>query len=259
MIMDRTEYYSDNRVLFEMVKIAKGRELSFLSPDLRVRNIKAHCISYLISNFKAFSFFKEPHNVYYSLAHLFDMPVFSFNMALRAKQSKEFNDKFASYMVDYDLGIDMDSKEHGFKLCLEETAKVKGLFDEYKVPYSLRMSGNGFHINVDGKYIVTRGDGGVLGKIETCKQFAYELSVLLNLLTLDLTIYDNRRIWKLPYSYDCKSGNICLPLSDDQFTDFFIDIVKPENVLNLNLINRGLLERNQGSDGFEKLRGDLCG
>ena len=62
-----------------------------------------------------------------------------------------------------------------------------------------------------------------------------------------------------PYSFDVKSGNICLPLSDEQFMAFNMDMVRPESVLKLDLINRGLLERNIGSDGFKRLEGDLCG
>jgi hypothetical protein len=60
--------------------------------------------------------------------------------------------------------------------------------------------------------------------------------------SLDDSIFDSRRVLKLPYSF-CL-GNIVLPLDDEQIENFSIELVKPENVLStMQIKDRGLLER----------------
>jgi hypothetical protein len=58
-----------------------------------------------------------------------------------------------------------------------------------------------------------------------------------------MSVYDLRRIWKVPYSYDIKTGNICLPLTLNQLYNFDYSVVKPEAVLKIeNLGYRGNCE-----------------
>lgn len=78
-------YYID-RTLFEMVKLSKGREIALINNKGAIRHIKAHALHYLKENFKAFHFFDRPRNIYYSLAHLENMPMFSFVPIIRRKQ-----------------------------------------------------------------------------------------------------------------------------------------------------------------------------
>src|SRR4030043_507749 len=63
-----------------------------------------------------------------------------------------------------------------------------------------------------------------------------------NLKTLDDSIVDFKRVKKLPYSYEC-SGVVCLPLDNKQFSKFNTSLVSMENVLKMNIRDRGLLIR----------------
>jgi len=249
--MNRSEYYNNIEVLYEIVKLARGRELSFLG-EYKVRNIKAHCLDFLKSNFKRWNFFDDRMNFYYSLAHLKNMPVFSYALPVRAKQSKEFALGFNDYVTDIDFSIDMDAHDVSYEVCLEETKRLKECFDSFNLSYSLRFSGSGFHFNIDGLYFASKNGGGPSIKIDIYKRIAYELSVVLGLSSLDLAIYDERRIWKMPYSFDCKSGLICLPLTDLQFNEFNKDMALPENVIKMGVRNRGLCERPGSTENVDK-------
>ena len=70
-------------------------------------------------------------------------------------------------------------------------------------------------------------------------------------LNIDLSIYQPQRVVKIPYSYD--RGNICLPLSDNQFNNFIPEMVSFKFVSrNIKVMNRGLLLRTHCLD-TEKL------
>jgi hypothetical protein len=57
-------------------------------------------------------------------------------------------------------------------------------------------------------------------------------------------IYDLRRVFKVAYTLDYKTGNVALPLSDDQFNRFSWDMVLPERIGSVK--QRGLLTRTHG-------------
>lgn len=242
-------YYNDV-VLFEIVKQLKGRETAFLSPKYPVRCIKAHNISFLRTNMRSLGFWNRQYNVYHSLAHYYNMPMFSFNPETRRKQQDEFNRNFMSYIIGYDLAFDFDSKIVDFQRCYKDTSKLKSLFDDYGVPYTLKMSGSGFHIVVDSQYLP---DG--VEKVKYCASFVNEMSEVFNLPTLDIGIIDWRRLWKVAYSLDIKTDNVALPLFDEQFEKFSMKMVKPQNCLP-TMKNRGLLPRFQ-DDSLLKLRRNL--
>ena len=230
---------------------------TYFSPFLTVRCIKAHSLYYLESNFKVWNFLNKPTNIYYSLANLNNMPVFTFDITKRKEEMNLFTNNFLDYVIDVDIGFDFDSHDFTFNQCYNDTKRFKELLDKYKIPYSLRFSGSGFHINIEGKYMPSKSVGGINSMLDFYKQIAYEMSDLLNLPTLDKSIYDIRRIWKLPYSIDYKTDLVCLPLDDKEFENFNKDYCKPENVLKLKIRDRGLLTRPGNTDNVIKLIGDL--
>ena len=278
--MNRRLYYID-RVLFEIVKVTAGRELSFLGVGNQIRCIKAHSISFLKSNLNWSGFYRLSLNMYYSLARLNGMPMFSFDMNRRKEQYKEFNEKFNDYVVGYDLGLDFDENciydrdskhrwcdklgisiagkytntcpkcphyKSNYSTLYEEASILKEYFDKFKVPYGVRMSGSGIHFTVNHEYLPKDVDG-----VKFCNQFCEGLKTIFNFTTLDQSIYDWRRIWKVPYSIDIKTGNVCLPLSDWQFEHLSQDaeFLKPEKVL-ITVKNRGLLERKGTKENFNQ-------
>lgn len=282
--VDFHRYYID-RILFEMIKNARGRELAFINDNGAIRHIKAHAIHYLKENFEAFHFYDSPRNIYYSLAHLENMPMFSFVPQIRMVQQATFNENFMQYFKGLDFGMDFDEKckfdeshsqclKHNkminkgiCKLCsdyqtnwntvYEDVAKTKYLFDDWGIPYQLKCSGSGFHINIEHKHFEKCED--VIGRIKRLKGltgedrvaflrwFLCELSVINRSTSLDTSVIDLRRIWKMPYSIDIKTGNVALPLTNEQFEHFNWDIVRPENVVE-TAKNRGLLERPGNSE-----------
>ncbi len=255
--MNRKEYYNNKSILFEIVKLSKDRELSMLSEGLKIRCIRAHNLYSLEFNFERFDFLDLKSNLYYSLAKLRDMPIFNFDMDTRKEEMKKFVDKFDGYVYEVDLGIDLDSHKVSYEKCYDDTRRLKELFAKYNIPYSLRFSGSGFHINIDGKDMPSKSEEGVELKMEFYKHIVCEISTLLNLPSLDKSIYSLRRIWKLPYTLDYKSGLVCLPLSDSEFNVFNKDYTKPENVVKLDIRDRGLLTRHGNVEGMKKLIGDL--
>ena len=104
-------------------------------------------------------------------------------------------------------------------------------------------------MNINDEYLPISNE---VEKYDGCEQFVKRLKTLFNFFTLDTNLYDLRRCWKVAYSLDTKTGYIALPLSDAEFVNFSYDIVKPENVLKMNVMNRGLLKRNGLAGGFKK-------
>lgn len=251
--MDRNEYYNHEEVLYEIVKILKGRETTFLGSDKAWRCIKAHSVNFLKSNMKAFNFDKFPMNIYYSLASLYNMPMFSYNAKKRKIEQTEFNKKFKEYITGYDIGFDFDShyteegikKNYPLEIVYNDCKKLKEVFDQYEVPYTLKFSGSGFHININNHVFPEVKD-----KLDLYKRLIDRCKIIFNLKTLDNAVTDLRRIWKCPYSYDYKTGNIALPLTDRQFKEFKIEMVKPEEVIKKGIRNRGIIERKGNNINF---------
>lgn len=243
-------WYKRKPVLFELVKPMRGREVAFLRPKnetdlLAVRGIKAHKVDFLIKNMMAFQFLKRKFNIYISCALLENMPMFTFNYKKRREDLKNFRGEFVNYMVGYDLLLDFDSKHFGFERCLEETRAVKRLFDDYKLPYYILFSGSGFHIKIPSRYIP-----GLKGtdKTNQCKLISSELSSTLSLASLDLGIYDMRRVAKVPYSIDSKTDNVAWPLTDSEIINFNVDDMHISRKINMPLTNRGVFLRNDKSN-----------
>lgn len=107
----REIWYNKTFVLLEICKLSKNRELSFLPADdspNRVRCVNCSFVDILKKNFDGFHFMQRNFNLYYSLAHLKNMPMFSFNPSARKEQQAQFTKNFNNYFVGYDLGIDLD-------------------------------------------------------------------------------------------------------------------------------------------------------
>jgi len=237
--------YYRNPILFEIVKQLLNHETSFLSPKYPIRCIKAHSIDYLKRNMEALGFWRRPYNIYRSLAHLKDMPTFSYEPSKRREQQQEFNKSFMEYTVGYDLAFDFDSKQRGFQQCYKDAGLLKKYFDDYGIPYTIKMSGSGFHIEVLDEYLP-----GDVEKVKYCTFFVNEISEVFNLPTLDTSIIDWRRLWKVAYSLDINTGNVVLPLTDEQFRKFNKRILRPENCINIQ--GRGMLRRDGTSKNLQR-------
>jgi len=289
--MDITQWYENEEVIFEIVKQLYNKEVAFLGET------KARCIvspnKYTFdTNMKRFHIGKKRANIYKTMSRFdfkgffkdfnFERPCFSYSYNIRRNQMDIFNEKSNLYVTNFDLGMDFDAHrneddtekeiEDAFKLAYDECGQVKALLDKHKVRYCIKSSGSGFHIDVDEEDLPEkiRILNSIEGKLELIKEMMKQLYQLLGLETLDIGIddqdddknwgffYDHRRLWKVAYSYDIKTGNIALPLTDEQFNNFSYDILKPEYIKdNINIRGRGLLYREGVENAFENLLEDL--
>jgi hypothetical protein len=221
---------------------------------------------HIIANQKSFNLLKRRVNWYYSIA-LVEMPVFSFNMKTRAEQSKEFDIAFESLMLGYDWAIDLDTDRcecghhkryhsegkcaeceedsvddpdltpcqsfrpspRSFEKTLEDARKLQAWMLARKIPFSCRFSGSGFHFVVYNKDIWSRKLKFIpeLSPV-LCGVLSKALKSRLSLDTLDDSIYDCRRILKLPFTIDTKTGNVCRTLKPAELQKFQIRHCTPQ-------------------------------
>jgi len=249
--MEYEKYYQNTEILFEMIKLMRGRETVWLSQERCIRNLKIHNLAYLRSNMNAFNFFKRRYNLYISLAEYNNMPLFSYDPKQRAKQRAEFNRDYMDYMIGYDFFMDFDGNPENLRSVYEEVKTLKEFFDENKITYSLIFSGSkGFHFWIPNKIFQNMD---LDKRLYFYKDFVKKIRIIFELEHIDTTIYDYRRIHKLPYSLDVNSGLVALPLSDEQFNNFRKEDMKPEIVLEQNNIrNRGILLRNNNEESYKK-------
>lgn len=270
--MDRNEWYSENIVKYELIKNLSDRELVILG-DKRVRCIKIQNVYQLNRMFDAYKFNTGNNNLYYSLSCVnwkkfrddFNIEYFSLCPKRRREQMDLFNRECTKYFDGYDLVIDFDNHDgQNSELVFNDCKKLKSVFDKHGISYSLRSSGSGFHISIKHdclpKYIKAESD--MCKKLGLIRVLVEDIKLVFDLETMDIGVdkegtvdgsfYDERRIIKIPYSIDYKTGNVCLPLDDDQFNSFSEKLIKPDYVWkNVKVFNRGLLYRDGRDRNFE--------
>ena len=245
----RRWWYSQTYIIFELVKLLQHREVVFIEKanpaivDRKPRVVRC-CAGYtfdmLKSNFHAFHVMDYPYmNLYYSVMHLDKMPLFSYSPVVRAQKYTEWsNGAYKSHWQSYDFCIDLDGNT--IEEARQDLLKIKKTFDQYKIPMSIRFSGSkGFHLCVESRWLPQLPENKIVSMLGELGTMMKEID---NIPSLDDSIFDSRRVLKLPYSF-C-AGNIVLPLDDEQLANFTMDMVKPENVIkSVQIKNRGLLER----------------
>jgi hypothetical protein len=251
---ERINYYHRPDVLFELIKQMKGKELTFLGEEYNVRCMKAHTLAFLQTNMLAFNFYKRKYNLYISSANYFNLPVFSFNPKTRKEQQNVFNREYLKYVTGYDFFIDIDGESENVNLAYSEAKKIKFLFDKYSLPYSIKFSGKGFHFLIQSEYWDSIPDYKQRNII--FKNLSTSIKKVLGLTLIDLSVYDLRRVYKLAYSIDYKTGRVALPVSDEEFDNFDVSMTLPNNVLKKGIINRGLLIRKGTADSIKKFMRD---
>jgi hypothetical protein len=263
--MKYSDWYKQDVVLFNILPQLKDKECVFLG-DVRVRNIKVNCMANLKSNLTRYSIGDKKANLYLSFANFKDLPYFSFKPETRKEESKIFNLEASNYYETYDLGIDFDDHDgKNFNQMYQQAYQLKEVFDKYKIAYAVKCSGSGFHFDIQHKNLPTKiQESKGSSKIELIKKLVKELVMIYNLTTVDTgrnkegvadgSFYALRRIWKVAYSWDIKTDNIALPLTDHQFENFTFEIVKPDYVIkNIKLFKRGMLYRYGSEQNFNKL------
>lgn len=267
--MDRQQYYQQPMVLYNIIPQLKNRYLSIrkVSKDgkgILSRYYQGYSIPTLQDSLKRHNAYKDQSaKLYFDLSTWKDeegyTPIFSFNQEKREEQKKKFSGdrlrgggEYEKLMNSHDFAIDIDSKN--VNTAWKEAKKVKEMFDEYKLPYSLKFSGSkGFHFHIDSNYTMLEN----YKIIEHPRAFGIAVNNLIddeNLKCIDTSIYDPRRILKIAYSLNYKDGKeyVCLPLTDEQFEKWKLENMELDNVLygenRVKLFKRGMCVRNHGLD-----------
>ena len=279
--MIRKSWYQNVDVQFELIHQTKHRETFFLPFDKLknstppIRWMNASAIKFLKMHWDRYKFLDKDMNIYSSLATYKNFPTFSYSWRVKSEQQRVWMKEFHKYINGYDLFVETDSKD--IEKSHADTLKIKNFLDDYNIKYSLKFSGSkGFH------YIVQYSEFEFLGlkiydeeiekkagnfkfwmknfpmSLSQLKKFsdlvllfkliAWRLHTILGCETIDTSVQDVKRVIKLAYSWDVKSGLIALPLTDEQLTNFRKDICRPENVLKAGVHKRGLLWRNTSVD-----------
>ena len=251
----REKWYNRVEVIYELVKCMGARESALLGKANPVRCMKIHNIEAMKSNFNAFHFLERPYNLYISLAKLNGMPCFCYRPDERKKQQQVFNDEFTRYLYGYDWGNDFDNKGNFNKLKKEVFVFVEVL-REFKVTHYIKSSGNGLHVIVPWEVIAPFYDLPRENEelIQDLEDMGMRMKDIYTLPLLDTSVYQLRRIWKCPYSFDIKSGNIALPISYEELKKAKEGFNSCENAAKLDIRNRGLMVWQGEPEGFKKLR-----
>jgi hypothetical protein len=263
MLADTITYYSNEGVQLELVKQLAFRELAFANVDAGA--LFRDCVGYnkplLLSSFSAFRLFDKKSKVYHSVGKVARTPWISYNPAERKAGLAQWQEQFNEHLTEYDFVLDIDDAED-LERSHAVAATIKDYLDKHKVKYYICSSGSkGFHIRVRGETIAWPA----ADKPLRFKAVAEALEKLANpseTTKID-DIYQTRRLIKLPYSIDGSSEKVVLPLTDQQFKDYFELDLSPQAVLSRGVAWRGLQER-QGEDNafltmYDNLKGETNG
>jgi len=220
-------YYTKERVQELIGLLGRNREMRFAGlSGLWCVALKWNDMKTFRINLKRFGLLHNEFIIYHSLMRL-DMPLLSLDFLKRKEEVKKFNENFMNYARSYDLGIDFDAKDYDTDTALNDLRDLCGFFDKNfrGIKYNVKLSGSGFHFEVNNPFRVAgRKDRNVSVERQVAffEDFVGMLRDMLLLKTVDLRIYDKRRIWKMAFSIDTKSYNVALPLDRNRLDRFDI-------------------------------------
>ena len=286
--MNARSYYTQRlEILYELIHQLRLRELFFLpykeeedgklKSKLPIRWLNAQFVQMLKRHWKEYGFFHKKMNIYGSLAYYKDFPLFSYDWTVKSQQQKLWNDRFQSHLKGYDLFIETDSPNIGEAWV--DAKEIKKFFDEFLISYSLKFSGSkGFHfivrfedfahlpLQIYDKKFMKKNVLQLMSElpipydkmhktfdlVTMFKIVAIKMKGILGADSMDTAVQDIRRVVKLAYSLDIKSGLIAYPLEDSEFDNFNKKELLPENILRKYTKRRGLIWRNNNLANYEK-------
>ena len=232
------QYYQHQSVIFELVKSCFKREVAFLSkhtPERSTRLLQLHSdkdfqiVYHKILNIHEF---KTLYNMYYSLAKfktgIPDQPI-----RLKQRNNEPWNSTYYNYITEYDFVLDIDADTFkNVKYAHQDAINIHEFFNSIKVPHEVRFSGKGFHFIIPHSYFLPQDLTFNPYLIKKCWTELYlDLAKLLEhkfTEFIDLSIYDLRRVLKIPYSLavypETEKMFICWPFhSTEELENFSMD------------------------------------
>jgi len=249
------EYYSaDERIIWEMLKAVRFRELAFTfrtNPQgyrkkaFRGRNvIKRRALLHWLKKYLCREEFRHiPCDIFMGIRRLKK----GYGPSTRAHIIL----KNAQYW-GYDVVIDIDGEgptlEDRIEIAWRTAKSIKELLDTLEAPYAIVFSGSrGFHIWLfweDLKQHFPLEAWPDVFKLSLVPFIAKKAKADIHLIdTSQFAPHGLIRVW---YSIHPLSGLACLPLSDHQFENFHLDLAEPRSVRSLPRLGwRGPLKRSK--------------
>lgn len=207
------------------IKILKHRETAYLSPSWQnqpsVRMKKNHNTQQWQTNleYTGIKNCSQFRNIYYSLAKFkSSFPLFRKE---QEKEKEEYKENIWKDFESFDMVLDIDCPSHELmQLAFDDMKIIHNLLAYQKVAHYIRFSGKGFHIffknpirAINQEYFNPESEVNIYKEYAKIAREYYKLTELI-----DLTIYDHRRIIKLPYSlvhYQFKTY-VCHPMQKEE-------------------------------------------
>lgn len=208
------QYYKKRFYELQLVNHLRYRETIFLNDKgFIIRGIKVNHHIYLESNMKHYRFCDNEYNIYNSIATFRDFPLFSWKPEIREKQYRNWTDNklYLDRITGYDFFMDFDNKGDD-KQVKQECITICEWLRKKEINFKPRFSGSGYHL----KSILALKHQSP----QYCKKLAEKLVKLFDLKTVDFSIYGWQGIIKSPYSIDCKTMKVCLPLTLEKLRNF---------------------------------------
>ena len=257
MVEDKTElikkWYSARTIQILLIRQFKERESIFLSTNSRfvVRWLRLHNSTSFINAQKYFNFYKKRMNIYNSIGKYNKLPILTINWKIRKQQqaelNKKINENYEEMIKEIDFVMDFDSEN--IDDALIDVLNIKYDLDRFKVEYQTKLSGKkGFHIIIPYEIMPDLPD--IEYYITFYKLICGKLLDKYKASTLDISIYDLKRIIKTAYSIDMRTNKVIMPLSDYELNHFVkedYDISNIDYLLKMSY-KKGLYFQNTDAD-----------
>ncbi|HUV85300.1 MAG TPA: hypothetical protein VMV86_06280 [Methanosarcinales archaeon] len=258
------DWYKLPAVKFEIIKFLKNREMCIINKEVSaktVRMLKCHSVQHFDFINNTMIKVEEQntlYNYYYSLArYIRGIPDQSPN--LKERDNSKWTAEHHFEMEAYDLLIDIDGEFEYMDSAFDSAKEIKAFFDKCNMPYELRFSGCGFHFIVPyeligvGFSLNPKDENNVYNLYYKIARFLFDNYSEM----VDFSIYDSRRITKIPYSIAIyNEGNfMCYPfISELDFNEFNLDRMRISNI-DKNLIRgRGVKLFNSQGNAYDLLK-----
>lgn len=209
------QWYKDLAVQYELIKQLYNREFCLLVPkhcpdEMQKKNTRtwrchnAQSFQAILNNLNYFEN-EQQYNYYVSIAEYEGgVPMQTFNLARRKELNAEWNRTQHEYIRRYPFFIDIDSPTHEeIDIAKDSALQIMRDLDKNGFQYEVRFSGCGFHIIIhdlvgaEKTYSFNPQDDNNI--YEYYRNMAESFQETYTEM-IDTTIYDSRRVIKMPYS-----------------------------------------------------------
>ena len=219
-----------------------------------LRNLRIHNTQSFQFWLKFVRMYTEPtksYNLYYSLATFKNGIPFRNTKEGNLKEDfKEWNQIAPKNIIAFDFPIDVDAGNFDeMPFAIESAILIQDYLNKHNVPYNLRFSGMGFHFVIPYAFLPQHLSLDPNDDVNIY-QYMHKIATKLNnniTEMIDTTIYDSRRILKIPMSVSIYENvdYVCAPVSDMRHFD--IENYKLANYKSSNILKPDELHNPSGN------------